>query len=410
MPAPSSPPDPPRPVRSALWTRWLWVWHLAFYVNLVSWVGCLWLADQPPGGRLVAAMAALAATLGVSYGFLVVARPRRRDDARLMTLYLLLAVSTWAGMDHLLPGPGLLLGFVIAAQPFVLVPAWPAAAQALAISAVVCLRSGFEPLGVVTMCWFFALGLVGLTGAWQRAMTRQSAERQRLLDTLGSTRDELASAEREAGVLAERQRLAREIHDTVAQEFISVVVHLEAAEAALGDAADGARRHLVQARRTARHGLAEARRLVAALRPELLDGRPLADALSRLARRFEEAAGTPARLTLVDVPASLPKDLEVTMLRAAQEALANVRKHARAGAVSLTLATIGDRLVLDVQDDGRGFDSDAAQDAAGGGGFGLLAMRERVAQLGGRLVVESAAGEGTTVVVELPIGKPERGS
>ncbi|NWF80004.1 MAG: sensor histidine kinase [Chloroflexi bacterium] len=226
-------------------------------------------------------------------------------------------------------------------------------------------------------------------------------ERRQTIAALEAARRELAAAERAAGVLEERQRLARDIHDTLAQSFTSIVMHLEAAEPQLERVSDSAHRHVGQARQSARDGLAEARRLVWALRPEALDQASLPEALERLAGRWSEASGVAATTTITGAPRPLPAEVEVTLLRVAQEALANVRKHARATTVTLTLSFMDDALLLDVQDDGVGFVSGVAPGARGEGGFGLTGMRERVARLGGSLSVESAPGEGTTVVVEL---------
>ena len=219
------------------------------------------------------------------------------------------------------------------------------------------------------------------------------------------------SSGRKAGMLGERQRLAREIHDTLAQGFTSIVMNLEAAEGALPDEVSEETRtkwHLDQARFTARESLTEARRLVWALRPESLDNASLPEALAQLAARWSDSAGVEATATLTGTPRPLSAEAEVTLVRVAQEALANVLKHASAGRVVLTLSYMGDRVSLDVIDDGEGFDTNRTGAAAPERGFGLRTMRERVEQLGGNLTVESAPGEGTTLVAELPVSAAER--
>ncbi len=210
-------------------------------------------------------------------------------------------------------------------------------------------------------------------------------------------------AGRRAGVLEERQRLAHEIHDTLAQGFTSIVTNLEAAEGALKRDHSALRRHLDQALAVARESLSEARRLVWALRPEPLEDASLPEALRRLAERWSSSSGVPAEVFVTGEPRSLPADSEVTLLRVAQEALANVRKHARAGRVAITLSYIGDRVVLDVRDDGVGFDPSSLPPGTGGSGFGLRSMRERVGRAGGTLSVESAPGEGTALSAEVPV-------
>jgi signal transduction histidine kinase len=183
-------------------------------------------------------------------------------------------------------------------------------------------------------------------------------------------------------------------------------MHLEAVEAASGRDPAASHRHLDQARQTARDSLAEARGMVWALQPESLERASLVEVLRRLTDRWSEENNVEARLATTGTPRSLPPEFEVTLLRAAQEALANIRKYARALHVTLTLSYMGDLVALDVQDDGAGFDLDRAlpqADDQASGGFGLRSMRERVEALGGTLSVESAPGEGTTLVIALPL-------
>lgn len=247
---------------------------------------------------------------------------------------------------------------------------------------------------------FTALGAI-ILGVWITAIIGQSMQRRRLIEQLEATQAELAAAERRAGILEERQRLARDIHDTLAQGFTSIVMHLEAADQALPDDLDTLQKHLDRARETARTSLEQARRVVHALRPQSLDQRSLPDAIERTAVRWQEETGTPVTTTITGDPVPLHPDIEVTLLRAAQEALANIRKHAQATAVQLTLSYIDDVVVLDVQDNGVAFEGAAASPLSGG--YGLQAMRERAEQHGGSVTLESEPGEGTTVVVSIPI-------
>lgn len=216
----------------------------------------------------------------------------------------------------------------------------------------------------------------------------------------------------EAGTLRERQRLAHEIHDTLAQGFTSVVTNLTAAEMVRDSKDEGLRaeeqerRHLEYAREIARESLTETRRLIWALRPESLERRSLADALKKLTEDWSRETGASAEVALTGERARLLPEAEIALLRIAQEALANVRKHAGAERVMLTLSYLDDVVILDVVDDGRGFDHSTVKGEVGAedrGGFGLTAMRERVEQLGGELLVESSPGEGTTLAVELPL-------
>ncbi|WP_264031574.1 sensor histidine kinase [Cellulosimicrobium sp. SH8] len=257
------------------------------------------------------------------------------------------------------------------------------------------------------------------------AVVRESQERQRTLDELVRARDELATAERERAVAGERERLAREIHDTLAQGFSSAELLLRAAQTALdaGDVAT-ARGYVEQTRDVARHNLAEARRVVRALAPADLASSNLVDALRRTSARTASriaAHGDGGPDVVVQVsgdPVALPTDVEAALLRVAQSALANVEQHADASRVAVTLSFLAgvapgeEAVALDVVDDGRGFDPDGlpgrSEDGPGpSGGFGLVAMRARLAELGGTLSVESAPGTGTAVAAWVPLAPAE---
>jgi signal transduction histidine kinase len=239
--------------------------------------------------------------------------------------------------------------------------------------------------------------------AWLAQFARQARERQALLEQLQATQGELVSAERQAGILEERARLAREIHDTLAQGLVSIVMHLQAAEQTLPDNDSAASQHLDQARRAARENLAEARRFVWALQPEALEREALPKAVTRAAQHWSEENHIPVAMSVTGNPCTLPPEYEVTLLRAAQEALANVGKHAHARHVTLTLSYMDDQLMMDVNDDGIGFDTTQINSDRESNSFGLAGMRQRVERLGGHLAIESAEGEGTTLVIEIPI-------
>ncbi|CAN5591004.1 hypothetical protein BH24ACT22_BH24ACT22_01790 [soil metagenome] len=214
--------------------------------------------------------------------------------------------------------------------------------------------------------------------------------------------DQARRTGRKAGILGERQRLAREIHDTLAQGFTSIVMNLEAAEGALPEE-DRTKWHLDQARLTARESLTESRRLVWALRPESLDNASLPEALAQLTTRWADSAGVEASANVTGTPRRIPADAEVTLVRVTQEALANVLKHAAASRVVVTLSYMSDLVALDVIDDGSGFDPEHKPSDTPEGGYGLRTMRERIEQLGGSLTIQSAPGEGTTLASELPL-------
>lgn len=241
-------------------------------------------------------------------------------------------------------------------------------------------------------------------------LIRQNIERRQLIEKLEATRGELAAAERQAGILEERQRLAREIHDTLAQGFTSIVIHLEAADAQLPAQLITVRHYLDQARRTARDSLGEARRLVWALQPEQLEHNSLSEALCRLTDRWADETRIATCTKVTGQPRSLRPEVEVTLLRAVQEGLTNICKHACATHVTLTLSYMDDLITLDIQDNGIGFDPDHIPlrgDDRSSGGFGLKAMRIRVEQLKGILLIESMPSEGTTLAISLPVLIPQ---
>lgn len=206
----------------------------------------------------------------------------------------------------------------------------------------------------------------------------------------------------EGGVLDERQRMAREIHDTLAQGLAGILTQLQAAEQSLADPSVS-RRHLASATDLARESLTEARRSVHAVEPSVLARSRLPEAIGDVTARWSRAHHVEAALTTTGDARPMHPDVEVTLLRTAQEALANVAKHARAGRVGLTLSYMEDLVTLDVRDDGVGFDP-AARRANGSvnGGFGLAGMRQRVQRLAGRLDVESEPGGGTAVSATVP--------
>ncbi|MEV4422971.1 sensor histidine kinase [Patulibacter sp. NPDC049589] len=222
--------------------------------------------------------------------------------------------------------------------------------------------------------------------------------------------ERLVEQARAAGVEEERGRMAREIHDTLAQGLVGIVTQLEAAEQAADRGGDW-RRHHHNAAAMAREGLVEARRSVHALRPEPLEDARLPDAVADVAREWSARHAVPVEVTTTGDARPLRPEYEVTLLRTAQEALANVARHASAGRVGLTLSYMGDQVTLDVRDDGVGFDPAACAreaaargpaDAGTTGGYGLIAMRERVAGLDGTLEIESESGGGVALSATVP--------
>lgn len=233
-------------------------------------------------------------------------------------------------------------------------------------------------------------------GRWITKVIEQSKERAELIEKLEASQSEVSRLSREAGTAAERERLAREIHDTLAQGFTSIVTLTQAIETEMDTDPPAAKRHLELAARTARENLAEARAMVAALTPSALAAGTLEDAIRRQAERLDEESALRVNCVLSPLP-PLGTALEVVVLRAAQEALTNIVKHARASTVELRLTATDGVVRLTVIDDGAGFDAVEPSD-----GFGLRGMRARAEQVGGSLSIQSGRSNGTTVTLEVP--------
>jgi len=245
---------------------------------------------------------------------------------------------------------------------------------------------------LVSLAFSIAIGL------WISSIETQSSARQRLVDELQSAQEQLAALSRDAGITSERERLAREIHDTIAQDLTGLVLLSQQSRRSLaaGDA-EAADQQLAQLEENARLALTETRALVAATSPAALDDGGILPALERLAARFERE--TSIKITIdSDVAAPLDRATEVVLLRCAQESLANVRKHSGADAAQLALVATPRGTTLTIEDNGSGFDP-----ASVGQGYGLTGMRERLALVGGDLELTSSPA-GTRVVVTLPGG------
>jgi signal transduction histidine kinase len=236
-----------------------------------------------------------------------------------------------------------------------------------------------------------------LLGLWMSRVIDQSRQRRALIEQLEATRAELAAAHHAQGVMAERERLAREIHDTVAQGFTSIVMLAQAAAAELGRANDQVASRLAAVEEVARENLAASRALVAALTPVELEGTSLPDAVRRLGERFGRETGVSVLVEVEGAVDGLSRGQQVVLLRAVQEALTNVRRHARASSAVIRLLADRDSALVEIGDDGIGFASGTVE------GFGLAGMRGRVRDVGGELDVASRPGGGTRVLVRVPV-------
>ena len=340
--------------------------------------------------------------LGVGFALLVVAwiaLGRRGTEAATVTPFIVVVVLT--------------SGLVVAAYPtlaIIQVIAYPIAwsfsatmrravvaniAIALAVGVGFLVSLGTGTANLVQTAFTVALSLIFslAMGFWISRMTALGEERGRLLGELQGAQEQIAALNRAAGAADERERMARDLHDTIAQDLTGLVMLAQRArrEAAGPDST------LALLEESARAALTEIRALVAAGAAVADDGLDLASALRRLADRFMRETGVQVELA-VDAGLALSRDVEVVALRCVQEALGNARKHARASRVSIDVTRLnGNRVQVRVVDDGIGFDPATAPD-----GFGLTGMTERLSLVHGTLSVSSAPGAGTTLTAELP--------
>lgn len=383
------------------------IWHAIFYGTLTL-ATILTLTDGALTSTQHLAGLILSSALGLWYGFMVIRNASWLRRAQPMLIYLAGALLLTLALLQIHPAY-FLTTYSLYGQIFGFLPLGWAIVSAVVLSASLLWQQlalvgeslSAEPGLLVTDAAVTIMTI--LFGLWISAIVRESRGRQQLIAKLETAQRELATFERQAGVLEERQRLAREIHDTLAQDTASVVMHLEAAEQMLTSDLVVAQQHMDQARRIARESLAEARRFVWALQPELLARESLPDAIKRVADRWSEESGIATRTTITGIPQPLRPESEVTLLRVAQEALANIQKHAHASQVMLTLSYMTDLVALDIQDNGVGFEPHSPMPNSMDGRFGLNAMHARVEQLGGRLMIESSTGEGTVLAIELPV-------
>lgn len=248
-------------------------------------------------------------------------------------------------------------------------------------------------------------GVALLIGLGYQALAREAAQRDALVRELLTAQGRLAATEHESGVLAERARLAREIHDTVAQGLSSIQMLLHAAERA--DADRPGIEHIRLARDTAAANLTEARRFIRELTPPQLDDHTLGGALRRLARTQWATHGLDVQVRVSDT-ITLPMHLQTALLRIAQGAIANVIQHAHASIATIALTVEHDQLRFTIADNGIGFTPTRAvqETAERSDSFGLRATAERVKQLGGTVTIDAAPGHGTSLSVDLALMEP----
>lgn len=270
------------------------------------------------------------------------------------------------------------------------------------------LRDRLLPMGIVTVLLVPMMmagrleGAIGLRFGQRRVFPVEQIELAQALAyqaMLLIRLSELSTQGREAAVVSERNRIARDIHDTLAQGFTGIIVQLEAAEDAsrrgLGNEVE---QHILAARKLARESLSEARRSVQALRPQPLGEKGVTEALRNLFEKLTAGVALHTEFKVTGTPRVLPPEWEENLFRIVQELLTNVLRHAQASSISATIAFSANQLRLEFADDGRGFDPAARRE-----GYGLLGMHERVDAMGGKIQLRSAMGRGTKVTIRLPL-------
>lgn len=373
-------------------------WLLVVLVVLLVTCGLRYLDRHGLDARGAAVLAG-AAVLGVAYG----TRGLMSGRAWWPTAWVVVMVVLWGALTAVAPSfawCAVPVAFaVLRVLPFGWAVGTVVAMTALLTAAWQRITDGFDPVQVVG-----PVGVALVTVVAFRALDLESRARLDLLDRLVDAQDALAEQQHRTGALAERTRLSREIHDSVGQGLSSINLLLQAAEQDW-DIQPARSRDLVRtAASTARDGLDEVRRVVRDLAPADLatDARALPAVLERAAA--QSGLGVPVEVRVDGDPVAVPPEVAAAVVRTARGALANVREHAGARRVALTLTYHPDEVVLDVRDDGRGFDPTRAR-PTGLRGRGLTGIQERAAALGGNAYVESAAAEGTTVSVHLPVDR-----
>ena len=384
------------PAGTAISMRW-WDAGLGLTVVVLAVLGSS--SDRPTG-------ASLAVVAGLVVVWVAVVRPViRRDDGLLSRSAVVAASAVVAvGGAAVATTPGF-----AAVQAFLMPTLWtlmPTIRSAITANVALCLAVstgfvislGWSPETLATVVTSEALSLVFsiALGLWITTIARVGIERGRLLDELREAQAELAARNRDIGGSTERERLAREIHDTIAQSLTGVVMLTQRTRRTLAEGdVDGALDRLTTIESAAREALTEARTLVAATASSGLTGHDVAAAVERVAERFRRESGVDVSVRVEAV--DLPRDLQVVLIRVVQEALANIRKHSASPTARVVLSARRGTAELSVADDGRGFDPESPST-----GFGLPGLRERIALAGGSFSIASSPS-GTTITCGLPL-------
>ena len=379
---------------------WHWLWNVYIVGGCLVGVAAVFLLNDRVPGNIALATATLTGIVLCTLTF-----GRRVIGAKEFTWQAAAFVAAVAGLFVLgLWAASATVAAIPAIYPliFATLPLPAALAVSMAITltplliTVVQHGTDWPNLPVAIACTLVGVVAAPVIGTVIVTSVKQRARLATLVEELAASRAESARLSREAGAAAERERLAREIHDTLAQGFTSIVALAQAVEPELDADTDAARRHVELIRSTARENLAEARAMVTELTPTALHDGSLSAAIQRQCERLSAESGISATLRVDGELPILGVPIDVVLLRAAQEAFANIRKHSAASAVTVSLSAVGSGVRMSVADNGVGlFDGHTE-------GFGLRGLRARATQVGGTLTVTPTPGGGTTVTVEVP--------
>lgn len=380
-----------------VWEQWDWVWHFSAYGLLI--LNLIFVYRSEPRITSFSFFLILCALLGLWYiPFLNISTLRVWDNPKRGALYLVPGWAIWAGLISLTADSLLLMGIFLPLVFSRFPIRWAAGITILQILGLYLLYIMLYPTGHWLLILMIILGLLiilTIIGVFISSIIIQSTDRQRLIDELTRSRANLMKVEREAGRLNERQRLARDIHDTLAQHFTSIIMHLSAAKHGSPESVQSAAQ---QAEDAAREGLGEIRRIVRDMQPEQIEKASLVEAVEELAARWSAENNVQVKMAVTGTPYPLPSSAETALLRISQEAMHNITKHAQAKNVRITFSFMEDIFVMDIADDGLGFDPSKTGD-----GFGMKTMRDRIEELSGIFTIESERGGGTAIAVSLPV-------
>ncbi len=380
-----------------VWEQWDWVWHFSAYGLLI--LNIVFVYNSEPRITTFSFFLILSALLGLWYiPFVYISTRRIWENPKRSALYLVPGWAIWGSLISLTNQSLMLIG-VFLPLVFSRFPVrWSIGITIFQVLGVYFLYIMLYPTEQWFLILMILLGLLlilTIIGTFISSIIRQSTDRQRLINDLTRSQANLMKVEREAGRLTERQRLARDIHDTLAQHFTSIIMHLSAAKYSSPESVQSEVR---QAEDAAREGLAEIRRIVWDMQPEQIEKASLLEAVEELAARWSAETSVLVKMRVTGIPRSLPSSAETALLRITQEAMHNITKHAQAKNVNITFSFMEDLFVMDIADDGLGFDPSKTSD-----GFGMKTMRDRIEELSGTFTIESERGRGTAIAVSLPL-------